>query len=200
MHPIINFLTSGIIIGTFSLGLFGSNIDEELASEEPPSINSPSIVSNIVESRRVSDQEQSEVIWLARVIYSETKIPEEMSFIGWVVRNRVETSFRGSSYKEVATSYGQFSGINLMDPEYLKNIHLNQNHLDNSAWASALAIANAVYTAEPYRRPFPETVRHFYSPSALNTSPSWTHSGALILAIPSPQGGKDRFHFYKGVN
>ncbi|WP_243663594.1 cell wall hydrolase [Rhodothermus marinus] len=54
----------------------------------------------------------SETLWLARVIYSETKRPEEMELVAWVVRNRVETRFRGkATYRDVVLDPFQFSAF-----------------------------------------------------------------------------------------
>ncbi|WP_240332831.1 hypothetical protein [Salinibacter ruber] len=44
-------------------------------------------------------------LWLARAIYSETKLPHEQELVAWVVRNRVETAYRGRrTYRAVAGS------------------------------------------------------------------------------------------------
>ena len=37
----------------------------------------------------------SETLWLARAIFSETKRVDEQILVAWVIRNRVDTGFRG---------------------------------------------------------------------------------------------------------
>ena len=40
----------------------------------------------------------NETLWLARAIFSETKRPEEQILVAWVIRNRVETGYRGNAH------------------------------------------------------------------------------------------------------
>ena len=42
----------------------------------------------------------TETLWLARCIYSETKRPAEQELVAWVLRNRVETGYRGQTTYE----------------------------------------------------------------------------------------------------
>jgi hypothetical protein len=54
----------------------------------------------------------TETLWLARVIFSETKRPDEQVLVAWVVRNRVDTRYRGrSSYQGVVLDPWQFSAF-----------------------------------------------------------------------------------------
>ena len=49
-------------------------------------------------------------LWLARAIYSETKLPHEQELVAWVVRNRVETAYRGRrSYRAVVLDPGRYA-------------------------------------------------------------------------------------------
>ncbi len=51
-------------------------------------------------------------LWLARAIYSETKLPHEQELVAWVVRNRVETAYRGRrTYRAVVLDPYQFSAF-----------------------------------------------------------------------------------------
>src|SRR3990167_5555288 len=61
---------------------------------------------------KAESREAKDILWLARILYSESKVREEQIIIAWVVRNRVESGFRGAqSYKDVAISPAQFSGL-----------------------------------------------------------------------------------------
>ncbi len=147
----------------------------------------------------LSPEDRAEILWLARVIYSETKVPEEMRLVAWVVRNRVETGYRGTTYRAVATSAKQFSGLTPGSPDYERNVSLDYEDTGNRSWVAALAIAEEVYTANLDSRPFPKTVRHFYSPHAVSATPFWVDTGELRLKIAAPDGSPPRFAFYDGV-
>jgi len=146
----------------------------------------------------LSKTEKSEVLWLARVIFSETKDEDEMKLIGWVVRNRVEAKYRGGTYEEVVLSAHQFSGLNSKDEQYSININMGYES-ENEKWIKALAVANEIYFASEEERPFSEDVKHFYSPVSVAVTPKWTTSGKLDYEIPGNNGDASRFAFYSGV-
>jgi hypothetical protein len=164
-------------------------------AEEPPGRTDVNTASDAAAS---ADRLEN-ILWLARVVYSETKEPEEMRLVGWVVRNRVETGFRGTTYREVATRKKQFSGLNPGDPGAEEILALDYADERHRAWTTALAIAEEVYDADSASRPFPVTVRHFYSPHAVRAVPLWTDAGALHLTIEAADGTHSRFAFYNGV-
>jgi hypothetical protein len=141
----------------------------------------------------LTKDDNNEILWLARVMYSETKDADEMRLIAWVVRNRVETDYHGSTYAEVAQSKDQFSGLNPGDPQYKTNISLDYSDTKNAVWQTALRIAREVYYAPDSERPFSQSVRHFYSPDAVSTEPSWAKDASLALA------SGDEFVFYDNV-
>jgi len=142
---------------------------------------------------------KEEILWLARVVYSETKNSDEQVLVAWVVRNRVETEFRGETYKEVAKSSGQFSGLNISDAQYLHNISRDYDSSGES-WEKALDIAEAVYFSPDFLRPFPKTVRHFYSPLSVSISPEWSADSKPVIVIrDSSEDRNIRFAFYDGV-
>ena len=146
-----------------------------------------------------SSTEARDILWLARIIYSESKTTEEQILIAWVVRNRVETGFRGAdSYKEVALSHGQFSGLGLGDPQYKLNISRNYNTTDDKAWMQALTVAQAVYFADDSLRPISIETRHFYSPISVLNNPKWAKDKEPSIELKNDDG-EVRFAFYAGV-
>jgi len=151
--------------------------------------------------QEVSDvNDRSEILWLARIIYSETKVSEEMKLIAWVARNRKDTAYRGDkTYESVAKSKNQFSGLNTYDPEYKNNVSLEYSDTANKSWNKALEIAEEVYYANEPKRPFPITVRHFYSPKSVTKTPSWAENSELYYSVPGEYGEPLRFAFYNGV-
>jgi len=83
--------------------------------------------------------ERDEMLWLARIIYSETKTTYEMKLVAWVARNRVESGYTGNTYEQVAKSKYQFSGLNSFDRNYRHNISIGYEDADsNERWKKAL--------------------------------------------------------------
>jgi len=152
----------------------------------------------VAPAAKILNADKAEILWLARVIFSETKDEDEMTLVGWVVRNRVEAEYRGSTYKEVALSASQFSGLNPKDAQYEININLEHDS-DYEKWMEALAVAHEVYFASDDGRPFSSDVRHFYSPVSVKETPKWAVDGKLNYEIPGTDGKPARFAFYSGV-
>ena len=105
----------------------------------------------------------SETLWLARCIYSESDRPHEQELVAWVVRNRVATAYRGRrSYEGVVLDPRQFSAFNAGAPRraFYKGLMPASS---SPGWRRALLIAAYVRQAPWSRRPFSVTTRHFYS-------------------------------------
>lgn len=146
----------------------------------------------------VTQADADEVLWLARVLYSESKIAREQAMIAWVTRNRLEQNFRGAeTYKDVALSPKQFSGLNPSDEQYQINISRDYS-TPGPGWDSALEVAETVYEASDEARPIPETVMHFYSPMSAAVEPDWAVDKSPNLVIEGKRG-EQRFAFYDGV-
>ena len=143
-----------------------------------------------------------ETLWLARCIYSETKRPEEMELVAWVVRNRVETRYRGrDSYREVVLDPFQFSAFNPNSGKrwYYANLD-TQTQIRN--WQRALTIAHRVRLAEPEFRPFPVQTRHFYSERSMigQRHPEWARGKRPVAPTRPFTLDERRFRFYAGVS
>ena len=144
-------------------------------------------------------QEAQDVLWLSRILYSESKVREEQIIVAWVVRNRVESGYRGAqSYKDVAISPAQFSGLWPSDSQYKLNISRDYKIKGDRAWDQAIAIAQAVYFAPETLRPIPGTVRHFYSPMSVSRDPNWINDKKPSVVLRSDDGAV-RFAFYDGI-
>lgn len=143
--------------------------------------------------------EATEVLWLARILYSESKVREEQIVVAWVVRNRVESSYKGAdSFKDVALSPAQFSGLWPSDKQYKLNITRSYDTKGDKAWDQALAVAQAVYFADEALSPISDTVRHFYSPAAVLRDPHWAEGQKPALVMRNNDGAV-RFAFYDSV-
>jgi len=144
-------------------------------------------------------EDQEEILWFARAVFSETKETDEMVLIAWVIRNRVDDAYRGDdTYFSVVTRAGQFSGLNEYDKQYRTNTSLSFGD-ENPTWQKAIRIAEAVYYAPSNAGPIPKSVKHFYSPKSMAQTPKWADDEKLYHTI---EGGNDkpaRFAFYAGV-
>ena len=179
------FLLSNIITnGALGMGIFPAQTVADNAKKEAPKTN---------------PFEEREILWLARGVYSETKNEEEMRLIAWVIRNRVETKYRGTTYQEVLSSEKQFSGLHVSSPEYKNNLSLGYSDTKNKNWRMALAVAKEVYTADESVRPFPKTVRHFYSPALIDAVPEWARKESHYQNIAYLETQKPNFVFYDAI-
>ena len=148
----------------------------------------------------ITDKEiREDVLWLARCIYSETKRPDEQELVAWVVRNRVETGYRGSTaYRDAVLDPWQFSAFNRNSP---KRRHYSRLGFDSRAagWQTALYIAYDVLNSPAYERPFPVETRHFYSEQSMRgrTSPNWAN-GQRPVSLDRQIDPK-RFRFYSEI-
>lgn len=143
----------------------------------------------------IEERDEREILWLARAVFSETKDKEAQYLVAWTIRNRVDTGYRGFSYEDVVKSKNQYSGLQPRDAQYKLNISLDYEDADTAhqSWSSALSVASEVYFADDSARPFPITVRHFYSPKVVS-EPSWASGKTPHLAMQNPS-----FAFYNNV-
>ena len=151
---------------------------------------------------RSAEEIDTETLWLARGIYSETKKPREQELVAWVIRNRVETNYRGNrTYREAVLDPYQFSAFN---PGSSKRYHyMKLDPHDNArGWSRALAIAAEVRQADSTLRPFPKSTRHFFSERSMagGRHPSWSYGEQPVTPDRPYEIEKDRFRFYKGVS
>ncbi len=144
----------------------------------------------------------TETLWLARVIFSESKRPEEQELIAWVVRNRVETRYRGkSSYKSVVLDPYQFSAFRRTDTKrkYYANLDLESK---TPGWQRALGIAFYVRRATESERPFSLSTRHFFSERSMarQHTPGWASGSKPVELSPDYDVDSRRFRFFEGIS
>ena len=144
---------------------------------------------------------KEDALWLARVIYSETKRPEEQELVAWVVRNRVETGYRGKrSIKDTVLDPYQFSAFNPQSRARKRYENLTPQHA-SSNWQRALAIAYGVRGAPDSLRPFPRKTRHFYSERSMvgRRHPDWARGMKPVAPERTFALDERRFRFFEGV-
>ena len=141
-------------------------------------------------------------LWLARAIYSETKLPHEQELVAWVIRNRVETGYRGrTSYEDVILDPYQFSAFNPGSSKRSFYMSLTPT-VQLPAWQQALWIAHYVRHANPVYRPFSIETRHFYSERSMDERqhPYWANQRQFVTPGWDYQVNKRRFRFYKEIS
>ena len=146
-------------------------------------------------------QVDSETLWLARCIYSETKRPEEQELVAWVIRNRVETGYRGQrSYRDVVLDPYQFSAFNPGTRTRSKYSALSPT-TTNAGWQRALRIAHEVKSMPASLRPFSGTTRHFYSEQSMvgGRTPAWAHGQRPVRPKRDFTLEARRFRFYENI-
>ncbi len=142
-----------------------------------------------------------ETLWLARCIFSETKDPTEMELVAWVVRNRVETGYRGrTTYRSVVLDPLQFSAFNPSSSARYFYSNLKPSS-PVAGWKTALRIAYSVRTAKHTMRPFSVETRHFFSRRSMvgYRFPTWA-GGQTPVVLNEFEIDADRFRFYEGVS
>jgi hypothetical protein len=194
--------TAAVVITLFAAMVFAlsSLFAPQRSSVTATAVGAPRIVGNVVveAERPVADPE--EVLWLARCIYSETKQPHEQELVAWVVRNRVETTYRGNdTYREVVLDPWQFSAFNSNSP---KRSHYTSLTPASTAagFKTALSIAERVANAPASTRPFTQETRHFYSERSMvgGRAPNWA-SNKQPVPLKSKIDAR-RFRFYDSVS
>lgn len=147
-------------------------------------------------------QIDTETLWLARAIYSESKRPEEQALIAWVIRNRVETGYRGKrSFQSVVLDPWQFSAF--LDDAPKRDFYANLTPAERyKGWRTALAIAHAVRHADDDHRPFSPKTRHFYSERSLKGArpPAWADGRIPLDVDPIIEIDERRFRFFEDVS
>ena len=182
-------------LSVFVLLVLGAG-SEALAQTAAP----PSAATLRTRLGRLSPFQQDEVLWLARCIYSESDRAHEQRLVAWVVRNRAETGYRGSTYRDVVLEPRQFSAFNEPSSRRTHILSLTPHSLSRT-WRRALAIALDVYKAPASQRPFHISTRHFYSPVSMKggRTPHWAKNAE---PLSSAGLGVDpyRFRFFAGID
>jgi len=143
-----------------------------------------------------------ETLWLARAMFSESKRHDEQELIGWTVRNRLDTNYRGcTSYQECVLDPFQFSAFlpSQMKLHYYTSL---TEMSDITGWQKTLALAFYIRYADSQLRPFGHKVRHFYSEQSMSDTeipPEWVGDSTPIVPFRNLQLDERRFRFYANV-
>ena len=155
---------------------------------------------NLTRVQNQSPMAMDELLWLARAVYSESDRADEQELVAWVIRNRVETGYRGDTYRQVVLEPMQFSAFNTPSERRSYILGLDQHDVVPS-WMQALKVSMDVFQADPTERPFAIDTRHFYSPVSMvgRSEPTWASAG-IPLSSPGLGIDPDRFRFFSGID
>jgi spore germination cell wall hydrolase CwlJ-like protein len=136
-----------------------------------------------------------DVMWLSRVLYTETHKPLEMYYVAHVVKNRVQTCYRGEcTYKEVVLDPYQFSAFNPNRSSRWHYMNLSdQTAGDLGAWIAAKQVALDVYMEDQDPT---NGATYFFSQVSMpnHRFPHWASSRQQVSV---PVVDEFRFRFYK---
>lgn len=155
-----------------------------------------------IDPRATLPEMDESTLWLARVMYSETKLPHEQELVAWVVRNRVETRYRGeSTYKGVVLDPYQFSAFNPGAKRRAFYMSLTPD-IQLPGWQKALRIAHYVRHADPAYRPFSIKTRHFFSEVSMPNQrfPHWADPHRFVSPGWNFTVDARRFRFYEKIS
>jgi len=198
---LIGSVAASMAVMMLVLAVLFSSVDRDTLAATIPVVETPSgQVASVEEAERETEIVTEDALWLARVIYSETKRPYEQELVAWVVRNRVETAFRGkNTYKGVVLDPWQFSAFNRNAP---KRAHYSNLTPTSTAagWQTALSIAQKVVDAPAQERPFAQSTRHFYSEVSMvgRRAPAWAN-GKRPVSVDR-QVDPRRFRFFSNIS
>ena len=179
MRLFLNKITAIVAVVLMIALAFASTIAlQRTANTEAVVVGTPVSLGEVVVEDIRETPSQEEIMWLARCIYSETKQPHEQELVAWVLRNRMETGYRGKhDYRSVVLDPWQFSAFNINSPKRKHYMSLNENSAA-AGWKTAMQIAERVALAYADERPFSVTTRHFYSERSMvgGRKPKWAYN------------------------
>lgn len=139
-----------------------------------------------------------EVLWLARAVYSESKVASDQRLVACTIRYRVESGRWGDSYENVVLSRHQFSGLHPYSWNKLYSFNMSRTYQSSGeTWKTAVDIAKKTYMARSVKALCPELPKntmHFYSPQSVVATPAWASKDKLVYSVGT------RFAFYANVN
>ena len=180
-----------------TLSFVFTSVDRDLLAQTLPAVEALPTEQDAPDFATAAVTEDA--LWLARVIYSETKRPYEQELVAWVVRNRVETAYRGkNTYRSVVLDPWQFSAFNRNAPKRAHYSGLTKD-CTPAGWQTALQIAQDVVNAPATYRPFAKDTRHFYSERSMvgRSAPAWAN-GRRPVALDR-QVDPRRFRFFRAI-
>lgn len=144
--------------------------------------------------------------WVGLCCLTESNRPYEWPYIAWVIRNRLDSGKYKHTYEQVVLQPSQFSAFNKWqetEPLTIFQLVARGYHSIELLFHAVDIAAKVIYTppdSASASRPFPTTVRHYFSPISmrpLGSKPSWYGQAKRVF---TPEGlDPERFVFADGV-
>lgn len=140
--------------------------------------------------------------WVGLCCLTESNRPYEWPYIAWVIRNRLDSGKYKHTYEQVVLQPSQFSAFNKWQGTEPLTIfqRVSRGYHSIELLFHAVDIARKVIESGDNDRPFPITVRHYYSPISmrpLGRKPPWYEQAKKVF---TPEGlDPERFVFADGV-
>jgi spore germination cell wall hydrolase CwlJ-like protein len=166
------------------IGMFLGSVSQYRLSE-PRVITKTDTVEVEVPAERQSGVSKRAANWMARAIYSETKNPADYEYIGWVIRNRMESPAYPGTARAVILQPSQFSAFNSWKRR--KELEaMTFPDTKKTEFRRAYRMAEYILTAPAPMNPLPD-VTHFYMSDTMKEKygrahPEWASSGELAWA------------------
>ena len=146
-------------------------------------------------------RDDADQIILARAIFGEARnelVPDAARIaVGWVIRNRVESTRWPNTYWEVITEPWQYSSFNENDPNrpFVENPLSTDEEVNQKAWAHAYEIAGKIINNESQDPT--QGANHYYDDSG--DIPDWAQSRTPIFTVvyQNQTGSTSSILFYK---
>lgn len=199
--PLSESLNPGALVASMSSTDQAAAVSDEAVFEQLKAAYAPTTTPPSGATVSPMNVDES-TLWLARAIYSESKLPHEQELVAWVIRNRVRTNYRGeSTYREVVLDPYQFSAFNPGSSKRSFHMHLTPE-TKSAAWQRALWIAHYVRHAESVYRPFSVETRHFYSERSMQgrRMPYWADGSRFVSPGWNYAVDERRFRFYEQIS
>jgi hypothetical protein len=132
-----------------------------------------------------------ELLWMARVMYTEAPTMRLMTYAGSTVIERVNMEEYPNTVRGVATQRWQFEGIT-RNAQNVRDLTLEDYGSQNLKWNLAVRSAHFILTTPERYRPL-KGIDHFWSPQSADKRPNWAHRS------PEYQVG-DKFEFHNLIN
>jgi len=133
---------------------------------------------------------KEELLWMARVMYTEAPTMRLMTYAGSTVIERVKLEEYPNTVRGVATQRWQFEGIT-RNAQNVRDLTL-EDYGSQLKWNLAVRAAWFTLTTPERYRPL-KGIDHFWSPQSADERPKWAHRS------PEYQVG-DKFEFHNLIN
>jgi len=169
----------GVITALLIFGLSIADVESNNDDKDCPEVDTVRVKA----SSQPEPVRDRSVEWMARAIYSETKDMANMEYVGWVIRNRLDSHYYPGTVREVVLQERQFSAFN----DYKKRRQLealSYPETKQTSFRRAYRIAHYIMHVSGDVNPMPN-VYHFHTEDGMRdqygrSRPAWARQGRVF--------------------